>query len=192
MEGYAAATDQPWPAPLADTKQVSAEFLARANRFNVLTRLLVPAIDATANAAARGTAQSRLMALAIALERYRRANGKPPLTLDELAPKYIKQVPLDPHTGKGFNYQLSDTGYVVYSLGGIKAGRDIDAETGAYEWLLFRWPPKPKPQPAADAAEIAPIPPAKLGDAPQGVGSLFQSSRQQSGQSSAEKDSRPP
>ncbi len=89
-------------------------------RFNILTKQLVPAIDATADAAARGTAQSRVMALAIALERYRRANGKPPLTLDELAPKYIKQVPLDPHTGKAFNYQLSDTGYVVYTLGGIK------------------------------------------------------------------------
>ena len=153
MEDYAAATSKPWPATLTETKQVSQQLPGRMGRFNILTQQLVPALDAATNAAARGTAQCRVTALAIALERYRRANGKPAAQLDDLAPKFINKVPLDPFTGDPFHYQLSDAGYVVYSLGGIKTPQNTDAETGALESLLFRWPAKPKPAPAPDDAD---------------------------------------
>jgi len=100
--------------------------------------------------AARGTAISRLAAVSIALERCRRANNKPPAKLDDLAPQFIKEIPLDPFTGEPFHYQTSDAGYVVYSLGGIKSPQNTDAETGALESLLFRWPARPKPAPVPD------------------------------------------
>lgn len=144
MADYIAATDQPWPAPLDESKNVSVKFMARTNRFTALTSTVVPAVDGMVQSMARGTARCRVTALAIALERYRRANGKPPMTLDELTPQYIKQVPLDPFSGQPFTYQATDAGYVVYSLGGNKDPKSTDSETGAREDLLFRWPPKPK------------------------------------------------
>jgi hypothetical protein len=160
MADYIAAANQPWPAALTETRKVANEFNARVGPFNILTKLLIPALDSMAETTARGTAQCRVMALAIALERFRRANGKPPATLDELAPQFIREVPLDPYTGKAFNYRVTAAGYVVYSLGGVKSPQNTDAETGAREDLLFRWPPKPKPAPAVedgkDAGEHAP------------------------------------
>jgi len=150
MVDYIAATDQPWPAVIVDSTNVSVEFMARTNRFTALTSTVVPAVDGMVQSMANGTARCRVTALAIALERYRRANGKPPATLDELAPQCIKQVPLDPYSGQSFTYQATDAGYVVYSLGGNKDPNSTDSETGAREDLLFRWPPKPKPATVAD------------------------------------------
>jgi hypothetical protein len=155
MEDYIAATNQPWPAALTETKKVSNECNARVGRFNVLTKLLIPGLDAATEASARGTGRCRMMALAVALERYRRAKAKPPATLDELAPQFIREVPLDPYTGKAFNYRVTAAGYVVYSLGGVKSPQYTDAETGARKDLLFRWPPKPKPAPAVEDGEDA-------------------------------------
>ena len=40
----------------------------------------------------------------------------------------------------------------MYSLGRIKSPEWTDAETGANEWLLFRWPPRSKPAPTEDRA----------------------------------------
>ena len=156
MEEYLDAVQQPWPDALKDTQQLNDDLPRHLGPLNIITNYLGSTESAVAGAAARATANCRLMALAIALERYRRANGKPPATLDELAPKYIKQVPLDPYSGKTFHYTADETGYVVYSLGGEKKPEWTDTETGAREDLLFRWPPKPKPAPATteDAAPM--------------------------------------
>lgn len=150
MQQYVTAASKPWPAALDDVHDVSSQNPARARSLVDPAWERLPPIGPTAEAAARGTAQCRVMALAIALERYRRANGKPPAKLDDLAPQFIKLVPLDPYTGNAFNYQLSGPDYVVYSLGGVKSPEWTDAETGALRTLLFRWPPKPTP--AADEA----------------------------------------
>jgi len=156
MQQYIAAASKPWPAALDDVHEVSSQNPARArNVVDPVWERLPHSIGPTAEAAARGTAQCRVTALAIALERYRRANGKPPAKLDDLAPQFIKLVPLDPYTGNAFNYQLSGPDYVVYSLGGVKSPEWTDAETGALRTLLFRWPPKPRNAPA-NSSETTP------------------------------------
>lgn len=54
---------------------------------------------------------------ALAVERYRIANGKLPESLDQVAPRFIESVPLDPFDGKPIRYKKLDKGYVVYSIG---------------------------------------------------------------------------
>jgi hypothetical protein len=152
MQDYVLAAEKPWPEALAATDAVSSEFGNTLPFVDVLAPQMASDMGLNVEFAARAAAVNRIAALAIALERYRRAKAKPPATLDELAPQFIREVPLDPYTGKAFNYQETDASYVIYSLGGWnKDATNTDAATGALETLLFRWPPKP----AADV-EAAP------------------------------------
>ncbi|MDR2756087.1 MAG: hypothetical protein LBC20_10295 [Planctomycetaceae bacterium] len=54
--------------------------------------------------------KKEMQQIAIALERYKLANGKYPDQLDELVPKYMDMTPIDPYTGRtSFVYKLRDT-----------------------------------------------------------------------------------
>jgi hypothetical protein len=57
------------------------------------------------------TAYTRRAAIAVALRRFRLDHGTYPNALDELAPKYIKAVPLDPFTGRQPEYVRSGAGF---------------------------------------------------------------------------------
>ncbi|MCU0918424.1 MAG: type II secretion system protein GspG [Planctomycetes bacterium] len=52
---------------------------------------------------------------ALALERYRLANGAPPSALGALVPQYLDAVPLDPFDGHPIRYRLRPSGYILYS-----------------------------------------------------------------------------
>jgi len=54
---------------------------------------------------------------AIALERYRQANGAWPKSLELLVPAFLPQVPNDVYTSKPLQYRLLDRGVIVYSVG---------------------------------------------------------------------------
>jgi hypothetical protein len=57
-------------------------------------------------------------ATACAIERWRNAHGgQTPATLDDLAPRYLKGIPIDPADGRPLRYLRRDKGYVVYGLG---------------------------------------------------------------------------
>jgi hypothetical protein len=129
MEDNIAAAEQPWPGPLEETENVSDKYLGRIGRFHILTQQSIPATQATVEAAARGTANCRIMALAIALERYRRAKAHAPVRLDDLAPDYISAVPLDPFTGLR-SLPASARAPSSLAWAGIKPDQ-TDAETGA-------------------------------------------------------------
>ncbi len=66
---------------------------------------------------ARGLGQLRSTAVAVMIERYRRAHGKLPESLDELTPAFAESLPPDPFTGKGLLYRPGPGGYVVYGVG---------------------------------------------------------------------------
>jgi hypothetical protein len=55
--------------------------------------------------------------VALAVERYRRAQGELPETPDQLVPGYLAALPEDPFDGKPLRYTRRDRGYVVYSVG---------------------------------------------------------------------------
>jgi hypothetical protein len=55
--------------------------------------------------------------VAVALELYRRRHGTWPAALDELAPRWLPQVPPDCYDGKPIKYVLAEGQPVVYSVG---------------------------------------------------------------------------
>src|SRR5262249_54922795 len=71
----------------------------------VLVRLLMPAMDKFPAATRRKTAMLRGLIVLLALERYRLDKGAWPAKLEELTPKLLKKVPLDPFDGKPLRYR---------------------------------------------------------------------------------------
>ena len=68
-----------------------------------------------------GTANQRLALAALAVESFRNETGRPPESLEELAPKFFKEVPEDPFTGLELKYRRTERGYVIYSVGPDRA-----------------------------------------------------------------------
>lgn len=68
--------------------------------------------------AAEVEARRRILITAIALERYHGKHGAYPATLTELAPDFLKSVPLDFMDGQPLRYRLTDDGhFMLYSVG---------------------------------------------------------------------------
>lgn len=68
--------------------------------------------------AAKAEAQRRLIITAIALERYRGKHGSYPKALSELAPEFLKVVPVDFMDGLPLRYRLTEDGhFILYSVG---------------------------------------------------------------------------
>jgi hypothetical protein len=61
-------------------------------------------------------ARVRVTLAALAVERYRLAEGQLPKSLDNLVPVYVKIVPKDPFDGENLRYRRLKTGFVVYSV----------------------------------------------------------------------------
>ena len=70
-------------------------------------RLIVTGMDA---------AYRRVLCM-LAVERFRLDNDALPETLNDLAPKYIESIPLDPFDGNPLRYKKLETGYSIYSIG---------------------------------------------------------------------------
>jgi hypothetical protein len=96
--------------------------------FNIFARLLLPSLGNASKRFAYGQASIDLARTAIALERYRLAQGGYPDSLDALAPQFMKKVPHDviggpPSQSSGatsqpLHYRRTDDGqFVLYSIG---------------------------------------------------------------------------
>ncbi|HEV2694721.1 MAG TPA: hypothetical protein VG347_17630 [Verrucomicrobiae bacterium] len=85
--------------------------------FNIFARELIPELPNSAKKAARGQMTTDLARTALALERYRLAQGEYPETLDGLAPQFIAQVPHDVIGGGPLKYRRTKDGrFVLYSI----------------------------------------------------------------------------
>ena len=144
--------------PLADTNQrtVSPSASRRAdaavqaetrhpNTFNVTEKLLLPGLATVVRRFAYGQETVDLARVAIALERFRLAQGGYPATLDALEPRFIEKVPSDIITGQPLHYRLSsDWQFTLYSVGwnekddGGKipssGNGSVDIATGDWVW----------------------------------------------------------
>jgi hypothetical protein len=70
----------------------------------------------TAAATIRIAQQRRLLELAIALERYQRAHGNYPDSLEQLVPEFLSNLPLDHFAERGsFGYQKLGAGFRVFA-----------------------------------------------------------------------------
>ncbi len=97
--------------------------------FAPLSAILTPALSSAYDAEWRIRAQFDIARTAIAVERYRLANGRLPDTLQELVPTYLPAVPMDYFAGgdETLRYrQLGGESYVVYSVG--RNARDDNGE----------------------------------------------------------------
>jgi hypothetical protein len=65
----------------------------------------------------RFEAEKESARVAIALEQFRLDTGKLPERLEELVPKYMDKVPIDPFDGKPLRYKRLEKGYTIYSVG---------------------------------------------------------------------------
>lgn len=82
-----------------------------------LTFLLLPAIVPFAGAVRRHEAERNATRVAVAIERFRRSEGRLPATLDELVPRFFTVLPADPFNGLSLHYRVAAADYVVYSVG---------------------------------------------------------------------------
>jgi len=95
-------------------------------RGGLLTRLIWPALARTLDIDTRCTANALAAQTALAVERYRLAEGRLPESLENLVPAYMEFVPKDPFNGRTLRYLTLESGFVVYSV-----GDDLTDEGGA-------------------------------------------------------------
>jgi type II secretory pathway pseudopilin PulG len=96
---------------------------------DILLALLLPALDKMQDANDRIEQTVANLQIAFALAAYRTDAGRYPSRLEDLAPKYLPQIPNDLFSCKPLLYRISDAGYLFYSVGvnGIdEEGRWLD------------------------------------------------------------------
>jgi ABC-type transport system involved in multi-copper enzyme maturation permease subunit len=74
------------------------------------------------------TARVRCVVAMLAVERYRRANGRWPESLDALVPAQLAHVPADPYDGKPLRYRRLADGVAIYAV-----GPDLEDNQGTLE-----------------------------------------------------------
>jgi hypothetical protein len=103
-------------------------------------------------------AVTRCAAAGLAVERFRLANGRWPKSLEELQPKYLRQVPRDPFDGRQLRYRRTEEGVAVFSVGENEKddGKIVipfhqPGEAVDYGFQL--WDVKKRRQPAKESAD---------------------------------------
>lgn len=79
-------------------------------------KLMLPASEKMATAVLRGQARLRCLAVGIACERFRQANGRWPKELAEIPKTILAEIPRDPYVDAPLNYLVLPDGIVVYSV----------------------------------------------------------------------------
>ncbi len=83
-----------------------------------LLRMSIPAQERLVALAWRLKTGRRALLTNMAMMRYVQDKGHYPLSLDALlADGYMKELPLDPYSGKAFGYRRTDKGFVLYRWG---------------------------------------------------------------------------
>jgi hypothetical protein len=106
-----------------------------------LLGLLAPAVSGWLKAATRNEAQLALTKTAAALAAWQADRGADtppyPERLDDLVPRYLAAVPVDPFTDKPFIYERRGDGYLLASVGdnGVyDGGNDVAGWVVGGEW----------------------------------------------------------
>jgi len=116
----------PWPGPLNEIKDASSTPSKGASGLILsvvpLTRLIAETLVTT-----------ECVKTVVAIERYRREEKVLPDRLEDICPRYIQAIPLDPFTGRAVLYTHDDKSYRVYSAAKIRIDdvNSIIPESGA-------------------------------------------------------------
>jgi len=107
--------------------------------YRVMAMSLLPAVQKMAPKSAQNQADVHLARVACALERHYLAEGEYPKQLEDLAPRFLDPVPVDPVNGLSLHYRPIEGGrFVLYSV-----GSDLDDDGG-------RFPPVERAQRGVD------------------------------------------
>lgn len=106
--------------PSAPTDRFSDEDKAR---YPVLA-VLVPGAGSAIEKSEFAHQRRDAVTVAVALERFRRATGAYPASLDALVPAYLASVPRDLMDGEPLRYRLTESGPLVYSVGMDRVDND--------------------------------------------------------------------
>lgn len=122
--------------------------LKRTTPYNILVRMLAPAIGKAASKSARIQANLDHAWIACAIERFRIANNRYPNQLQALVPQYAEKLPSDVINGEPLKYRVGENDhYVLYSVGwnqkddgGIGKpkpvkGAKVDPDAGDWVWV---------------------------------------------------------
>jgi hypothetical protein len=109
-----------------DQRLSIARVEAKQQKRLILSYLLLPGMEMLCGAPLRDQAQLSCVLAALAAERFRLAHQRWPKNLQELCPKYLAQVPIDPFDGKPLRLAQKKDGIAIYSVG--KDGRDDGGE----------------------------------------------------------------
>jgi hypothetical protein len=118
---WARACERPPHELIQFERELGAE-VEKLPRDVIHLKLLLPSLQRISDAERRRHANVRCMAVALAVERYRRKHGEWPESLAKLVPELLKEVPADPFDGRPLRYRQGEDGVVVYSVG--PDGRD--------------------------------------------------------------------
>lgn len=119
MADYLSAVKLPFPEKLDTSEQIRerASQTAGSHLF-VFSSMLLPGVKAAFSREAEIVARLNIAQTALAVERYRLANGNNlPQKLSDLTPAYLPEVPMDPFDGRPLRYKILPKGYLIYSIG---------------------------------------------------------------------------
>jgi hypothetical protein len=91
-----------------------------------LTNAFAPGVAKVFDAHRKVHAQTLTAVAALAAERFRHAHGRWPRSLNELTPAFLREVPLDPYTGRPLLFKPLPDGVVIYSV-----YRDLNDDGGS-------------------------------------------------------------
>lgn len=116
-------------------------------RHQIMVSMLFPAVDRAFEKALNAQVHLLLVQQACALERHYLTTGQYPEKLENMVPKFIAKLPLDPMSGKPFVYRRqAQDAYLLYSIGfdfqddggtvGLTAKGVIDPLTKDLVWRI--------------------------------------------------------
>jgi hypothetical protein len=106
------------PPNYLQSSNASAQMMDLASRnYYFISVLLCPELGSLVAKDDYQLAQMRLADVALKIEHFRADEGRLPATLDELVPKYLSAVTIDPFDGQPLRFHHLDKGYVIYSVG---------------------------------------------------------------------------
>ncbi len=118
LEKYVEAADLPLPERLARFRAINDE-VDRLSALHVLAKIWMPFSTGSMlfELDPRIRVHFDLARTALAIERFRLPTDALPERLDELVPRYLPQVPIDPFDGQPIRYRRRPAGYLLYSVG---------------------------------------------------------------------------
>jgi membrane protease YdiL (CAAX protease family) len=125
---------------LGDARKALSERLGQ-----VILIMFSPSMVLQGSVADRSAMTFELTKLAFAIAAYRADHGSYPVTLADLAPNYVRQVPKDLFNDADLHYRREGDGYLLYSVGvngKDDGGRGYEDRKAGEDWddLLVRMP----------------------------------------------------